>query len=214
MVRWLDVFICAVKPKQRVVGRRPTHDGKGSKVTKASADAKDRIAHVCPFVRDSIDQDLFWIEESTLTDAAAIEAQLLSQIPVFQTAAPAFVPSSVTKPPTVAAPPEMLKTFLLFFPYFPRSDGGTKPCSAIDDLHRRVKPEFMKHGLMIGQFYHGCAQQSVYADPGDTFGVLFAPHVAFAIRYMARHDPLFIDPKNTAQMTLFERFFPPAGSQP
>src|SRR5258708_3391018 len=80
MQTWIRRFICVVKPRQLVVGKRTDHLS-NLPVTQELFDAKDRAAHVCPFVQTSLDRDEYWLEESTLSndDQAGIEALLLRQ---------------------------------------------------------------------------------------------------------------------------------------
>lgn len=198
--RWIETFICGTSKAQNVVGNR--HDDLGLMVTDLMFTNKNRWAHVCPFVRDSLDYDLFWIEESDLDDQAelAIERLIKGQISTFKNSDPSFDPLTAGRG---AALPELWKTFLTFFPRVKHRSGGS--VRLMDDLHGRLKPVFVKEGLMIGQFYAGCPQPSVY-NPSWTH-VLTSPYPAFAIRYMAKHDHLFISP-GTPERDVYATFFP------
>ena len=129
MLRWLGAFICDVRPGQQVVSNRDLHDGTGP-VTDAAYQARERVAHVCPFVRDSIDQGLFWIEESRLNDVAAMERHLLDQIPDFKAAPPPFTPDPAANPPAVATSRILLKTFLTVFLDYVLPSGRPVPCTS------------------------------------------------------------------------------------
>ncbi len=201
---WVDKFICAVMPRQLVVGNRK--DEAGNEVTQEMADNKDRPAHVCPFVRDSIDRDLFWIEESHLgvQDGAAIEQLLREQMNDFINYPPPYDPVTTGQ----GAPmPVLSKTFLTFFPRIKHHSRGRLPL--MDDMHSSLKPDFMQAGLMVGQFYAGCPEPAVYTaqTPKPWTDILNSPYPAFAIRYMAWHDHLFIKPGGLGYLQ-YKQFFP------
>src|SRR5207249_843382 len=115
---------------------------------------KDRAAHVCPFVQESLDHDQYSMLESPLSDADgdAIEALLLRQMEDFVAEAPAYDPMGTGSP--VPAPAHVIyKTWMTIFPNVPHERG---PLPLFDDLHAKLKPRFLARGMMIGQFYNGC----------------------------------------------------------
>lgn len=75
-----------------------------------------------------------------------------------------------------------------------------------DDIHHDLKTEFMRNGLMLGQFYKGCPQAGIYDSRFRPLGTV--PWPCFAIRYMAAHDHLFFDHANTAHATAYGTYFP------
>lgn len=200
MQRWVEKYICGTSQKQGVVGNRT--DDFEITVTPLMFDNKNRWAHVCPFIRDSLDYDDFWIEESDLDEQShdAIEQLLLLQIDDFKNCPPVYDPVSEGQG---AKLPILWKTFLTFFPYIRHRSRG--PVQLIDDLHAKLKPVFVESGLMLGQFYAGCPVGAVY-NPSWT-NVLTSPYPAFAIRYMAKHDKLFIKPESP-DFEFYKRFFP------
>lgn len=200
MQKWVEKFICGTFRPQSVVGNRV--DDYGLTVTQLMFDNKNRWAHVCPFIRDSLDYDQFWIKESDLDNEApdAIEQLLREQIEEFKQCPPAFDPIAEGKG---AQLPILWKTFLIFFPRFMHFSRGAVPL--IDGLHSKLKPIFVQAGLMLGQFYAGCPVGAVYNPAWPN--VLTSPYPAFAIRYMAKHDKLFIT-TNSPEYESYEKFFP------
>ena len=194
---WLEHFICGTHPKQNVVGNRdhPT----GGKVTEEQFRAGDKAAHVCPFVRDSLDGDYLWIEESDLDDVDEIGKLLIARIRPFKDAAPGHDPVGGDGP---AVMPVGLKTLVAFFPNYEVARPG--PDEQIDGLHGRAKVEFRAEGLMLGQFYKTCAAPAVYN--AGWLHALTAPYLVFAIRYMQRHDKLFIGPDDPGYDTYCKLF--------
>ncbi len=199
---WLRKFIIVPVAIQKVVGNR--HKADGSLVTQEEFDRKDRAAHVCPFIADSLDRNQFWIERSEFTkeQTPQISVRLNELMDEFVIAPPAYDPKATGKP----APNEVIsKTFLLYFPNFGnlKSHGSL---SEIDELHKTFKPKYMERGLGLGQFYPGCPIPGVY---GEKFKPLTAPVAAFAVRYLAIHDNVF-NKVGSEHRALYEKFFPPA----
>jgi hypothetical protein len=201
MQNWTERYVCGVSAKQGVVGNRD--DGFGGKVTQLMFDNHSRLAEVCPFVRDSLDYDVFWIEESNFDDSQVDEIEHLArrQLVDFKTAEPAFDPE--TQGP--AQLPVLWKTFLTFFPRVIHKSRVTAGFPLFDDLHAKLKPDFIKAGLMLGQFYAGCPQPAIYNE--EWTGPLASPYPAFAIRYIAKHDKLFISP-TSSEYEIYKKFFP------
>lgn len=198
MQNWVERFICGTNPHQMVVGNR--EDGLGLKVTQLMLENKNRWAQVCPFVRDSLDYDHFWIEESSLGgDSAALEKLLMDQIRDFKRCPPEYDPAATG---VGAKLPILWKTFLTFFPRIKAQSKGS--FALFDDLHARLRKEFIPAGLMLGQFYAGCEAPAIY---NTSWRALISPYPAFAIRYMAKHDKLFI-PEGTSEHEKYRKYFP------
>jgi hypothetical protein len=195
--KWLDMWVCSVKSRQGVVHHR--HDEYGRPVTQPMFDRSARPAHVCPFVADSIDRDLCWLEDRPFNDEADITDLLSDMIAEFCLAEPAFDPRPLNH---AADYPYRWKTFVLVLPNV-MHNAGRLPL--FDTIHTQLKSDYMDAGLMLGQFYKGCPQGGIY-DP--TFTPLWSPYPLFAIRYMARHDHLFFDPQNRAHAAAYKTYFP------
>ena len=200
---WLRKFITVPIASQKVVGNR--HKGDASLVTQDEFDRKERVAHVCPFIADSLDKDQFWIEASPFTkdQIPQITVRLNELIEEFVSTPPEHDPIKEKKP----APKDVIsKTFLLYFPNFgnPKSRGRLPE---IDELHKTFKRKFMERGLALGQFYPGCPEFGVYSGETSSFRPLTAPVVAFAVRYLAVHDDVF-NKVGSEHRHLYENFFP------
>jgi hypothetical protein len=199
MQKWVERYICGTNINQGVVGKR--EDDLGIKVTQLMFTNKNRWAHVCPFIRDSLDYDEFWIEESDLINDVDIETLLLKQIGDFKNAPPAHDPIASGQG---AKLPILWKTFLTFFPRLLHRPIGGYPL--MDNLHAKLKPVFIQEGLMLGQFYARCPAEATWNPMWK--GPLISPWPAFAIRYMAKHDHIFLKNDATAMAVYNRQFFP------
>jgi hypothetical protein len=199
--RRIQRFICGVMPNQNVVGNREDYFT-GQIVTSANAQAKDRSAHVCPFVDESIQRDYYWIEESLLTSQTDIESLLLSQIPHFLNDGSPYNPVSTDSP---AGTPHIWKTYMTIFPNVTHPPGS---CPMFDSIHTNLKSLFYACGLALGQFYYKCTQGAIY-NPSWTGATLSMPYPAFALRYLVKHDRLFT-PTNTSTLLykIYKHYFP------
>jgi hypothetical protein len=195
--RWIERFICGTHVGQGVVGNR--HHPDGGFVTQEQFDRGDKAAHICPFVRDSIDADLFYIEESPLTAPLQIRKHVLARMKEFKSLEPAFDPVGAKKPATM---PIALKTLLIWFPNY--KSPGPPPDPQVDQIFKWMIIPFIREGLMLGQFYKGCADPAVHNPNWKK--VLTAPFLAFALRYMQPHDKLFIKP-GTPGYPIWQKMF-------
>jgi hypothetical protein len=198
MQRFIRRFLCGICPAQKVIGNReyaPSHV--------VDSTITDHRAHVCPFILRSLQNDLFWIEESDLDDAGAIEHLLRSQIAQFTKIPPAHDCVAARAP---AQPPTYLKTFLTFFPNVRDLGGSTDP--NILAVHARLKPVFMDEGLMIGESFKTYQSHCVYDRTGG-FNSLISTYPALAIRYMVWHDKRLADPYPVKYDRFFGNFVPP-----
>jgi hypothetical protein len=198
MIKWVRVALCNHRAAQQVVNHRAYAPGK--LVTSAmAADPRDRRAHGCPFVLDSIDARLFFIEKSLLGDAdeAAIETLIGSQIDDFKNRVPAYDPAKTQQ----ASPnSSLLKTYLTVFPNI----DARNQCPLMIRVRDRLKADFMKNGMMLGEFFPKYKSQSLYA--GNSYHALSAPYPAFAVRYMVADDRIFAT--QPPYKSLFEAYFP------
>lgn len=196
--KWIRRFLCKPKDRQCVVGNRQLYGG--GTVTQTQFDAEEIAAHVCPFVQTAIDQDAVWLEEHTVTSAHAIETLIINQLDEFKRVTPAFDPASQNRP---ASAPALNKTFINVFPYV-RYGGGA--CPEVQSVQRALKPHFVRNGMMLGEFFHGCPQEGLY---NPQFRPLASGYPMLAVRYLVEDDKLF----NHHDQTLWQahlRFFPSA----
>lgn len=200
MQNWVENYICGTQADQKVVGNRC--DNLNLPVTQLMFDRKNRWAHVCPYVIDAIDYDHCWIEESDLDGSRPqdIEMLLLQQLQDFKKTPPAHDP--VLQGP--APLPALWKTFITFFPRITR-ESRTGPFPLIDEMYLRLLPVFVLEGMMFGEFYPGCPSKGIYNDQWPKSFV--CPFTAFVMRYMARHDHLFIT-RGTPIWDAYKSFFP------
>lgn len=200
MQNWVENYMCGTQADQKVVGNR--HDNLDLPVTQLMFDRKNRWAHVCPYVIDALDYDHCWIEESDIdgSNPADIENMLLRQLEEFKKAPPAHDPALHGPAPL----PVLWKTFITFLPRIVRSS-RSGPFPLIDDIYVRLLPAFVKEGLMYGEFYPGCPSTGIYNNQWPKSFV--CPFPSFVIRYMARHDHLFITP-NTPIWDAYKSYFP------
>ncbi len=185
---WIERFICGTSVMQNVVGQRDHPDG--GKVTQAQFDAGARVAHVCPFLIDSIERDLFYIEESPLTDLRQIRKLLTARMNDFKQAEPAYDPIAAGQ---LAAMPVGLKALLIFFPQYQQTFCGPDPY--VDEIFKWMIIRFLRDGLILGQFYKGCEEPAVHNPQWKK--VLTAPYLAWVVRYLQPHDSAFIKPGST-----------------
>ena len=196
MQAWVRKYLCGICPAQQVEGRREYAPNQF--VDKKMIRARDRRAHVCPFIELSLNADLFWIEESDLSDRKSIEDLLTAQIDRFKADSPAYDPTTTNTP---APDPQQLKTYLTFFPNVRDIGNDTQP--SIKDIHLKLKPTFMDNGMMIGESFNTYESHSIY-NPKGRFHSLSSPYPALAIRYMVWHDRIFAGQWRNK----YERFFP------
>jgi hypothetical protein len=85
-------------------------------------------------------------------------------------------------------PVSTLKAILILFPDVTHAKASVD----MEALQKRLKPDFVKKGLMIGQFYEGCAESGLW---NDSFQPLQSPIPLLAIRNMVPSDFLFLHGK-------------------
>jgi len=61
---------------------------------------------------------------------------------------------------------------------------------SLEDIHKKLKLEFVLNGFMIGDFYPGCKKSSAR---NDSFFPMDSPIAAFVIRRITPHDILFLN---------------------
>ena len=131
-----------------------------------------REGDVCPFLPGIVrDGGLQVVVEETLdgTDAAAMEARVREEIPVFEA-----IP---LKP--------WQKAYVILFPKVVIAQADV-----VDRVQAALKPDAVRMGLMVGQFHPNSTE------PGARNPEFFAnraPVVAIALRYMSYHDIVFLD---------------------
>jgi hypothetical protein len=202
MQNWVENYICGTQAGQNVVGNR--RDNLGLPVSELMFKNGNRWTHVCPYVRDAVDYDQCWIEESPLdgSDPAQLENLLLEQLTTFKAAPPAHDPVAQNHQP--APLPILWKNFITFFPRIVRQP-RTGPFALMDDVQAKLLPLFIQNGLLFGAFYPGCPTTGIHNDQWNKAFV--CPFAAFVVRYLAQHDHQFIG-VNSPNRAAYRSYFP------
>ncbi|CAM4011821.1 DUF6875 domain-containing protein [Smaragdicoccus niigatensis] len=131
-----------------------------------------RSGPVCPFTTPSIERRLLWVGrvDDRHPDVEQISGVLRNLVKQFADIEPTSGRDS------------LLKAIILTFP-------NVTDYSVIDDIQRTLKPHFIKDGLMIGQFYPGCAEPGLW---NPHFRPLSSPLPLIAVRQMVSSDFPFL----------------------
>lgn len=81
--------------------------------------------------------------------------------------------------------PPMLRAFVVTFSAL----DGPEDTAMIERVQRRLKPDYVASGLMIGQFFPGCEESGIH---NPDFRPLNAPVISLAVRFMALADAPFM----------------------
>jgi heptaprenyl diphosphate synthase len=129
---------------------------------------------VCPFVRESLDKNLFYqaFHPNIGADAGCLESIVVSYIEEFKRLQP-FDPNMRFK-----------KALLIVFPDIPDTQ-----LNILDLVHETTKSAFVQSGLMIGQFHQKCDVRGIH---NPAFRAAKAPYPLMAIRNMEVHDIVFL----------------------
>ena len=135
-----------------------------------------RPGPVCPFVKPSLDKGKLLTRfsyEIDGSDREKIEQKTYEYMRAFME-----IPLSNEQ--------DRLSTALVVaFPNIPQDKSGV-----LDSIQVQVKTEFVRNGLMVGQFHQTCSEPGIHN--GD-FAVSRSPFALLAMRYMALHDILFLN---------------------
>ena len=145
-----------------------------------------REGPVCPFTQPSLNKNLFWIgphSRAPLDEAAAADA-VRGYLDWFLTLEP------------VSGPDTVYKTILIVFPLL----ASTEAADVLTPLQRHLKADFVKRGLMVGQFYEGCQEPGLW---NRNFRPLQSPIPLLAIRNMVPSDfPFLHGSRGNSEMLL------------
>lgn len=134
-----------------------------------------RTGPVCPFARRGVASGGIRIADCTAgPDAEGCIAGIMDEV---RSEFIAWGESSGIDP--------MLRAFVVTFSAL----DGEADCAMIERVQKRLKPEFVDCGLMIGQFYPGCEEGGIR---NPQFRPLDAPVISLAVRYMALADAPFM----------------------
>ena len=134
-----------------------------------------REGPVCPFVRPSLSKNLFWLaaHRGAAESPCEVDHLMLAYRDWFAELEPSSDASSI------------YKTILVIFPDLRAEEAP----AFIDDVHARLKSEFVKRGLMIGQFHADCPEPGVR---NESFMPLRSPVPMLIIREMTKFDLPFV----------------------
>jgi hypothetical protein len=137
-----------------------------------------REGPVCPFTQPSLSHRLFWV---TVVPGAEIDVEKATDIVErFREWFFELEPKSGSE--------AILKTILILFPEVTHERARTE----IEGLQKKLKPNFVKRGVMVGQFYEGCPESGLW---NDAFHPLQSPVPLLAIRNMVPSDFPFLHGK-------------------
>ncbi len=144
---------------------------------------------VCPFLSASIESGnchIVLCDDLNHSDSSTLADFLLSWRKRFKRLPPATGAATVQKSLLIA---------------FPGADKGFG--ERLDEVHGRIKDDFVRDGLMIGRFHPWCDARSVW---NQNFKAFVAPFPLVAIRSMAIHDIYFVR-ENAAWFREYEARF-------
>ena len=86
--------------------------------------------------------------------------------------------------------PQMLRAYVVTFSAL----DGPEDAAMIEKVQKRLKPDYVESGLMIGQFFPGCEEGGIR---NPAFRPLNAPVISLAVRFMTLADAPFMlgDPR-------------------
>lgn len=140
----------------------------------------NRPGPVCPHVAGAISRDLIWLVTLPTDGWSVDEAVEKGRYLIDLYHALFTVPGEFRG-----------GSLLAFFPDVPDEHAGV----FIDAGHRRLRAEFIRRGLMLGEF-HPASQVGSVRNP--EFKVMRSPAPMFAVRALTTHDLMFLDTPQTA----------------
>ncbi|MGD3111794.1 DUF6875 domain-containing protein [Streptomyces sp. YGL11-2] len=133
-----------------------------------------RTGPVCPYTKPSMNKGHFWYACPDVgAEPSAVADTVLKYLEWHQKMASGI--------------DEHERQFLTFLIVLPAVD--TDSPDALDDIQLRLKGEFVKQGIMVGQFHPKCDQPGLW---NEDFRPLRSPVPLLAIRYMVPFDLPFL----------------------
>ena len=99
----------------------------------------------------------------------------------------------------------IFRSIIVTFPFIAGSDAPP----LIQEVQRELKPDFLRDGLMIGEFYPECPAPGIH---NAAFRALQSPVTAIAIRHMTPQDAPFML-QHFRHRELYEEYFGDEGRQ-
>jgi hypothetical protein len=139
-----------------------------------------RDGNVCPFIPIALEKDLF---RGTVTDAKDMD-RVQSAMDLMRNVFLHMHPESPSDG-AAASGDQIYKSIIVGFPKVTSADAP----QIIDVLQHRLKAQYIRNGLMIGQFHPQCAEPGLHS---SSFRPLQAPVPSLAIRHITRFDAPFM----------------------
>ena len=130
-----------------------------------------RIGAVCPWCPTSVEHNVMWLATTEATGGAELEQSLADLAPLWRDTAPKEGALSSNK------------AFIVARPNSPDTGEG------VLELQKKIKPGFVKSGLMFGEFFPTNDKTAVRS---DTFKPLRAPVPLLVVRDMVPLDAVFL----------------------
>ena len=147
-----------------------------------------RAGPVCPFARPALDHDMLWV---------AVAAGEYPEVPQVVAELHAVRDTFLRLAPTEGSE-SLLKAVFVLFP-------DLVDVAMIDAIQQALKPDFVEAGLMVGQFYDGCAEHGLW---NADFRPLQSPVPLIAIRHMVSSDFAFLNTSPVWIEAYLRRFAP------
>jgi hypothetical protein len=151
-------------------------------------DELGRAGPVCPFAGPSLDRDLLWM--AVVEGASPSVIDVVAELREFAERFLALQPAS--------GPDSLLKAAFIAFP-------EVVDYAVIDEIQAALKSDFVDAGLMIGQFYEGCAEPGLW---NPRFRPLQSPMPLIAVRHMVSNDFPFLNATPAWIEAYLRRFAP------
>jgi len=136
--------------------------------------ALGRVGPVCPFTRPALKRQTLWL---TAERAETLSDDVAARIARFRD-------WFLQLPPTSGSATQY-KTVLIVFTRM----ANDVAAGSLDEFQRKLKPDYVQQGLMVGQFYASCPEKGLW---NDEFRPLQAPVPVLAIREMVPSDFPFL----------------------
>lgn len=137
-----------------------------------------RDGPVCPFVQPAMDRGILWMGSCGLSNDAEVEEVRSAILP--------YREILTSCPPLEGSDADYVyKAVLIVLPKLHCREGF----ELVDRAQQVLKPDFVPHGLMVGQFHPFCEEPGVR---NELFRPLKCPVAMLVLRYMTRYDLPFL----------------------
>lgn len=133
-----------------------------------------RSGPTCPFVRKSLDSASLWL--TTIKIDELDKTSLIENLIGYKNWFPEIEPKDEDY--------RIFKTIIILFPNL-----NEEQYSMLDIVQNSLKNEFLKNGMMLGQFHANCEEEGIR---NPSFRPLKSPMPLLAIRYITPGDVVFM----------------------